>query len=400
MTPAPRFGVTSGMTIRSLLTALAALTIAAPPLAAPLAAQQEPPRRLDFSREAAEPEAPQDELRSNRVRNAFVRDQTILGLVMYGPSFAAMVGNNGITGTAGYLVMAGGTFFAAAEIARRMDMSEAQQLLSTRMAARTGLGALYVATAHDGPNNASTVGAATLLGGFVGTGLGLAIGNGLTPGEAIATTFGHDLAFLSSAAITYAIDPSSSNDTGISDQSRAIIHTASGWAGYALGRYYAGNVPYNVTAGDVTSLWLGAAIGATATGALIAQSGPSDQAIALTTVGGALLGSFAADRILVRRYDHTRSEGNLLALGGVAGGLMGIGVGVLVAGEAESGESLTLGLAAAGATVGVLLTERYMQPRGDAGRTFRLGSLSVDPVGFASIASGLPGRHSLMRLTF
>jgi hypothetical protein len=226
------------------------------------------------------------------------------------------------------------------------------------------------------------------------------VGNGLTAGEAIATTFGHDLAFLSSAAITYAIDPRSSNDTGLSDQSRAIIHTASGWAGYALGRHYAGNVPYNVTAGDVTSLWLGAAIGATAAGAVIAQSDPSDQAIALTTLSGALLGTFTADRVLVRRYDHSRSEGNLLAFGGVAGGLMGIGVGVLVAGEAESGESLTLGLAAAGASLGVLLTERYMQPRGDAGRTFRLGSLTVDPVGLASIASGLPGRHSLMRLTF
>jgi hypothetical protein len=386
------------MTMRSLPVALLALGLAA----APAAAQQEPPRRLDLSRETAEHDAPpQDAARTaGHVRDAFVRDQTILGLAMYGPAFAAMVGHNGITAVAGYLVMAGGSFFAAAEVTRRMEMSEAQQLLATRMAWRSGLGALHVVTAPDSPDNANTAGAATLLGGLLGTGLGLAIGNGLTPGEAIATTFGHDLLFLAGTALAVAADPDRADSGGLNDQSRAIIGTASGWAGYALGRFYAGNVPYNVTAGDVTALWLGAAIGATATGALIAESDPGDRSIALTSLAGALLGTYAADRVLVRRYDHSRGEGNLLALGGAAGGLMGIGVGVLVAGEIDRGGSLTLGLAAAGAATGALLTERYLRPRRDAGRTLRVGGVSVHPVGLASLASGLPGRHTLLRLTF
>lgn len=378
------------------LAACLALAAVAP---ATLRAQQEPPRRLELAPDAVEPR--QDEtVTDRRVRNAFVRDQSILGLAVYGPAFATMVGRNGVTATAGYLVMAGGTFFAAAEVARRWELTEAQQLLSTRMAWRGAGTALYVSTSGFGPNNASTDGAAALLGGLGGTAAGLAIGKGLTPGEAIATVFGHDLAFLSAVGLTYALDPDRSDGTGMSDQTRAIVHTGAGWGGYALGRLYAGRAPYNVTAGDVTSLWLGAGLGVLATGSLIAESGPDDRTVALTSVGGALLGTVLADRALVRRYDHSRSEANLLALGTTAGALMGIGVGVLIAGDVERGEGLTLALAAAGGVAGIALTERYLQPRRDEGRRVGLGRLTIDPVGLAGAAVRAPGRHGILRITF
>ncbi len=364
-------------------------------------AQAEPPRRLDFSQDTAVVPLQEQGVGTSRpVRNAFARDQTILGLAVYGPAFASAVADNGVSAAAAYLVMAGGSFFAAAELSRRLEISEAQQLLATRMAWRGAGAALWIATANDGPTNRSTAGSVTLLGGIGGTTAGLLVGRGLTPGEAVATTFGHDLAFVSAGLIAYALDPEDTDDRGLDDQSRAIAMTAAGWGGYALGRLYAGRADYNVTAGDVRSLWLGAAIGATAASTAIVESGPSDQAVALTLLGGSLAGTWLADRVLVRRYDHTRSEGNLLALGGVAGGLMGVGVGVLVAGEAEREGAVTLGFATLGAVAGVLMTERFIQPLADRGRGTLLGRLELHPTAAALAAFGMRGRHSFARLTF
>lgn len=336
---------------------------------------------------------------SSSVRNAFVRDQTILGLVVYAPSFAVMVGDDALTGTAAYLVMAGGTFFGAAEVARRMNITEAQQLLSARMAWRTALGGLYVATTADGRKDDATVAAATLLGGLGGTTAGILIGNGLTSGEAMATVFGHDLAFTTALAFTYAFD-SDSGDGGLNRQSRAIAQVASGWVGYAVGRLYAGNAPYNITPGDVTTLWIGSAIGATAVGAILVETDATDRTAAVVSMGGAIAGAWLADRALVRRIDLTRSEANLMALGATAGGLMGMGVGVLASGSAERGEGLTIGLAAAGASAGLWLTQRYLEPRRDAGRSFGLGGLSFNPSGVAFALTGAPGNHSILSYTF
>jgi hypothetical protein len=377
---------------------MAALMSAVVPAVA--SAQESPPTRLDFSADPAQDRLERQDPTPQPVRNAFVRDQTILGLGAYGPSFAAMVGDDGVKATAGYLVMAGGTFFAAVELSRRMDMTQGQQLLSTRMAWRGAATALYVMVSPEEAHNQSTTGAVTLLAGLGGTTAGLLVGRGLTPGEAVATTFGHDLAFVGAGLVAYAADPRTGDDRGLAPQSRAMMLTGAGWAGYALGRLYAGRARYNVTAGDVTALWLGTAIGATAAGTAIVETEIADQAIALTMLGGGLAGAWLADRVLVRRYDHSRSEGNMLALGGVAGGLMGVGVGVLVAGEAEREGAVTLGFATLGAATGVLLTERYLQPRGDEGRPLGLGRLEIDPAGLALAATGMRGRHAIARLTF
>src|SRR5437660_5522905 len=66
----------------------------------------------------------------NDARNAFIKNQTILGLVAYGPAFAGAIGDNNAGRTAGYLVVGGGTFFAASEISRRTSISRAQSDLA------------------------------------------------------------------------------------------------------------------------------------------------------------------------------------------------------------------------------------------------------------------------------
>src|SRR2546423_3486174 len=66
-------------------------------------------------------------------RNAFVRGQTALGFAVYGPAFAGAIGDNSGSASAGYLVVAGGTFFAASEVSRRMFISRPQAGLSPNM---------------------------------------------------------------------------------------------------------------------------------------------------------------------------------------------------------------------------------------------------------------------------
>jgi hypothetical protein len=374
-------------------------------VATALEAQQEPPRRLDFSREGEvqEQPAPLDtiERRTQRdVGNAFVRSQTILGLTVYGPSFAVMVGDEPATRLAAYLVMAGGSFFAATELTRQMEITPARQFLSSRMAVRgaaSGLLLGYATRMRD-----TEMAATTLIGGLGGTAAGLLIGRGLTEGEAVATVAGHDILAASAYALTYIVNPSDASNGGMSRTTRLGIPLAVGLGGYALGRHYAGNAPYEVTAGDANLLWLGATIGATAGLAVVAESDPPIQTIAGAVLGGGLFGVWGADRFLVRRYDHSRAEATMVSLGGLAGSIMGIGMGVLLSGDAERWDATTLGFGALGAIGGVALTERYLQPARDAGRQQFgfLERLQVSPGAALAAASGTPGMHSIVRFTF
>ena len=119
---------------------------------APMAmAQQSPPRRLDFGADTITPQTRRDTatVTSREMRTAFVRNQTILGLTVYGPAFSAMVADDAVTATAAYFVIAGGSFFAANEVARRAVITPARQFLSSRMAWRGALDGLVIGDAVD-----------------------------------------------------------------------------------------------------------------------------------------------------------------------------------------------------------------------------------------------------------
>ena len=282
-----------------------------------------------------------------------------------------------------------------------------------RIVHKEGLGDIYVvdgmktpvpmglvAAAGVAPQDIRTGGAIVLLSGLAGTGTGLALGGGLTGGEAAATVMGHDLAWATAAAITFAGDPNPFDDAGVDRMSSAVAVTAAGVGGYFAGRVYAGMVPHNLTVGDLQTLWTGATIGAAAAGTAIANSSPTPETAALSLLAGGWLGVVATERTLVRWYDHTRGEANLVALGGAAGALMGVGVGVLVNGEGDRGESVTLGFATAGAIAGVAMTERYLQPDRDAGRLAWLERVRITPGALAAAAMRTPGRHALVSVTF
>lgn len=328
----------------------------------------------------------------------FIRDQTVLGVTVYGPAFALAVADDAISGAAAYIVMAGGSFFASAEAARRMEITEARYLLSRAMATRT-TGNLVMLSSLSGSSPRRVAGAA-LLGGLGGTAAGLAVGGGLTAGEAAATVFGHDLAYLSAVALTTTSDPDPFDERSPSMGRVATTWTLAGLGGYAVGRLYAGNTDHQVTVGDVEALWLTAGIGALAGATAVADTEAEPQTRAMAMLGGALVGTVVGERTLVRRRDLTPIEGRRLALGAGAGALMGIGIGVLTVGEAEASGSLALGFATAGAIGGLALTERYLQPAADAGRSGALSRLRVDPLAIASTVTRRAGRHTLLALTF
>src|SRR2546423_15359836 len=130
----------------------------------------------------------------NDARNAFVKNQTILGLVAYGPAFAGAIGDNNAGRTAGYLVVAGGTFFAASEISRRTSISRAQSDLAFNMGhngALAGLATMFMFNAGD---RAEAAGA--FVGGLGGTALGVGIGRNMTEADAVGAAFGSDIGAL------------------------------------------------------------------------------------------------------------------------------------------------------------------------------------------------------------
>ncbi len=320
----------------------------------------------------------------------FVRNQTLLGIALYGPAFAATVADRPVPATAAYLVMAGGSFFAAAELARDIHITEAMELLATRapiLVAAAGGAAQYAMTGkHD-------YAAGIFFGSLLGTTGALTLGRRLTTGAAMASVFGAEMTAGLTIGTMYALDADYSNA-----RARAAAGAGAALAGMQLGAMYGTYARYNVTAGDVNALWTSSLIGAAAGGAFVANGHPGHQTSTLAVLGGAVAGLVAGDRLLVRRIDHTRSEGALVGVAGVAGGLMGGGVAVLV-GSSDRFNAVTAALGAAGAAGGVWMVERWMGARPDAGR--RLSErLTVTPQALALAAARVPGSHSLARFTF
>jgi len=331
--------------------------------------------------------------------NAFVKNQTILGLVAYGPAFAAAIADNGAGATAGYLVVAGGSFFAASEISRRTFVSRAQSDLAFNMGRNgtlAGWATMYVFNASD---RAQAAGA--FVGGLTGTALGLSVARHMTEADATGTAFGADIGALIGWGTMEAIRGSETcSPTGcsrsLSDRTEVAIILASGIVGYPLGLLYPRNARYRVTSGDIQTLYSTALLGATATGAFLGAKS-SGRAIAATVTTGGVLGIIAGDRFLVQRYDHSRTDGGRVFLGTVAGGLMGAGVASIFDHD-NPGPHFIAGAAAVGGLAGIIVTERYLDAPNDAGPP-RL-SVTFNPAGLALLAARSPGNHSLFNVRF
>jgi len=342
----------------------------------------------------------------NDARNAFIRNQTILGMLAYGPAFAGAISDNNAGRTAGYLVVAGGSFFAASEISRRTSISRAQSDLAFNMGHNgtlAGWATMYVFNASD---RAQAAGA--FIGGLTGTALGVGIGRNMTEADAVGASFGSDVGALIGWGMMEAIrgeetctpnaDPFATPvcKRSLSDRSEVAVILASGILGYPLGVLYPRNARYHVTPGDIQTLWGTASLGMTAAGAFL-STGARSRAWASALTAGGLVGIIAGDRFLVQRYDHSRTDGARVDLGIAAGGLMGAGVAALINSDVP-GPHLVLGLASVGGLAGLIITERYLDTGPDAGQPgFRV---TFNPASIALMAARTPGNHSLFNVRF
>ena len=343
----------------------------------------------------------------NEARNAFVKNQTILGLVAYGPAFSIAIADNGAGATAGYLVVAGGTFFAASEISRRTFISRAQSDLAFNMGHNGTLAGWATMYVLSGRRRAQAAGA--FVGGLAGTALGLGTARNMTEADAVGSAFGSDIGALigwGTAEFIRGKETCTPNPDpllppackrGLSDRAEVTMILASGIVGYPLGLLYPRNARYHVTPGDIQTLWSSTLLGMATSGALFLGERSSGRAVAASLTTGGVLGIVAGDRFLVQRYDHSRADGGRVFLGTVAGGLMGAGVATLT-NTNNPDPHLVLGLAAAGGLAGIIVTERYLDAAPDAGQPrFRV---TFNPASIALLAARTPGNHSLLNVRF
>jgi hypothetical protein len=322
----------------------------------------------------------------------FVRNQALLGALVYGPSFAATVANEPIAWTASYIVVGGGSYFVAAQLNRDLRITDAMNSLATVGAIRGGL--VGLALTYQGDADRHERAGAIFLGSITGTAVALAAGRGMTAGQAAAANFGANLFSGEALAASFIANPDANG------KERLATVAALGLIGYPIGYFYAKQAPYSVTAGDVTTLWAAAGIGAAAGGGFIANGNPSAAMVAMMVGGGALAGVIVGDRLLVRPYDHTSGDGQLVVAGAVAGGLMGAGLGALSGAGAERDHitGATALLTALGGVGGVMWVEHYIGAHPDAGR--RLGRLDLNTAGILAAAARQPGSYTIARWTF
>lgn len=333
-------------------------------------------------------------------RNSFVRNQTILGLLAYGPAFAGAISDNDAGQVAGYLVVAGGSFFAASEISRRTLITRAQSDLAFNMGhngALAGFATAYIFKAHSRAQSASA-----FVGGLVGTGLGLGLANGMTEADAVGTGFGSDMGALIGLGVSIAARGENGCPVSIeidgcaSSRGQVATILAGGLIGYPLGLLYPRNARYHVTPGDINTLWSGGLVGSLAGAAFLKES-PQRRTAAIAVTSAGVLGVVLADRFLVQRADHGRTEATQLLFGTMAGSLMGAGI-ANIGNNARRNPQRVFALAAVGGLAGIIGTEYYLNPSPDAGQSrFRV---SFNAAGLAATATRLPGNNSIINVRF
>ena len=340
---------------------------------------------------------------SEPVRGSFVANQTILGVALFGPSAAALAGN-AAGGTAAYLAVAGGTFFLAADRARRTSVSGAQSHLAwhgaLHGAAAAGLAA-YSLGGEDVDDKA--IAGALLAGGILGDVVGYHVARPMTDAEAHGVSHG--------AFATAGVGVGSLVATGMwrQESSRRVataLVIGAGAIGYPLGLRYAHNTSYRVTSGDVGTLIVGELLGTSAMATFIPQRSDDEQAIAGVLTAGFVVGALGADRLIVRRFDYDDPESRLLQLGTVAGAVVGVAVPVL----AESDDPLLLfGPATLGGLAGAILTHNLVAPaHANASFSRRTGARALPsrfairftPQNFLLARSGREGTYPLMSVQF
>ena len=338
---------------------------------------------------------------SQPARGAFVRNQMALTWGLYGPLLAALA-DDPKAGTALILLGTGASYFVSTALSRKASITRAQNHLVTDGAFRglgLGMGTLLV-LAGDNADGRAYAGAG-LVGALSGQIAGFHIGKRLTDGEAEATTAISTYAAATALGITGA--------SGLIDEesdARAAVGVimAAGAVGYGLGPRYPRRASYTVTRGDIQILATGAILGIGAGATPFIRDNFDYEGFFASTTAGMLAGLYLAERKWVRPYDHAAREAAETGLGMGAGALMGAGIGVLTDARAQA----MVGLMTGGGMLGALVAHNMANPQRAServGENNRASSskgfkLSISPADLALGAAGVPGRYSIVKLSF
>ncbi len=367
----------------------------------------------------------QTSVASDPAGNAFVRNQAALGILLYGPAAATLVG--GATRSASValgaeIITAGGAFALA--LARRNALppvTTAQNNLSTHAAvhgALLGEALLFVANG-DVVGEPSVHGGALLAGSIGGTFFGLHAARTMTDAEASSSGYAADFLALGSIGLmgtAGVFDRASSARPAVAVASAALI------GGYLTGASYPRRATYTVTAGDVGAMTTATVLGiGVAVVPFVGQRNINGRALSAGLTGGMVLGAIAGDRWLVRPRDHTTSEATLLSTGAAVGAFIGGGFASIARAGARPAAALVVG----GAVLATIATEAAIRPRlggrrvlslqradgrqaeraafgGDIAREKnpRRAQITFDPIGAVFAATSRRGTFSVVRASF
>ena len=344
---------------------------------------------------------------SEPVRGAFVTSQTLLAGVLFGPAAAAMI-SDPAGSTAAYLLVTGGTFFAAANLTKTSSVSRAQNHLATHSAVRGAIAASLATYALGGDGvDAKGHAAAIFLGGIIGDVVGFQLAKPMTDAEAHGTSHGSTVTGGLTAGLLGTADLFKNESSG-RPAAAAII--AAGALGYPLGLRYVRTAPYHITAGDVGALWTAELLGMAAGASFIPEQDPSAAQIGGLLTAGFATGLLVGDQVFVRPFDHTDSDARLLYVGTLAGALIGVAIPVLAQ---SSNPHAIFGAGTVGGLLGAIVTENMIAPQ-RAGGDRRTGSLKPTdarrsasrvemhfaPQAVVMAAFKQPGYHSILSMTF
>jgi len=180
-------------------------------------------------------------------------------------------------------------------------------------------------------------------------GLHIAGAGNMSGGSAEAVCAGGNLGFLIGIGSAMATDQFSGSGGPFESQSAVAQMLGFSALGYAAGAYMAGDSRY--TGGDADVLLTAGVLGAAAPVMALVVAGATDERVfgAVGALGCAAGMTFG--HLHLRSRDYSSSQGRLTQLGTAAGGLLGMGVGYLLAPDAKP-EKMVAGMAAAGGLLG------------------------------------------------
>jgi hypothetical protein len=323
---------------------------------------------------------------------------TALALLYYGPAAPIILEVDDPQGAVGlYMISASAGFFIPFLATKRIAATEAGAVLGTYGATRGIIhGSLAAYLFDPNPSERGFFGGGFLAGITEGI-AGFAVANSgrMTPGTAELVGVGSDFGLgygLGFAHLAGFFDTDYAPSTGFRDENEAgfaglaLLGTAGGAAaGYALSR----TQPF--TRGDAFVVRNAGFLGAHVGLALATMVDPDERHGKLYS-GLAMLGATAGLGLgarLAHGRDFTTAQGTFVTLGHLAGGLVGLGLGVVASGDGDDG-SLLVTTSAMGAALGYGLIYGSFASEAKVAAAGNL-DLYVNPLALATLVRELPG---------